>query len=157
MRRKREDITSDPLEPTGLKEQSKATGPSTPGKAATQTSKAKAKAKAARSARPQGPRFAILEHVDLRVLSFAAAFMIGAVATLLLLASVAFGFKGSYDNRVLPGVHVGSVDLSGATRDEALARLESSYGYLSQGEVTVKTPVGVTTITYQQVSRGPDT
>jgi vancomycin resistance protein YoaR len=150
-------MTSDPLEPTGLKEQSKATGPSASGKAATQTSKKKAKAKAARAARPQGPRFAILDHVDLRVLSFATAFLVGAVATLVLLASVAYGFKGSYDNRVLPGVHVGSVDLSGATRDEAMARLESSYGYLSQGEVTVKTPVGVTTITYQQVNRGPDT
>jgi vancomycin resistance protein YoaR len=160
-------MTSDSLEPTGLKEQSKASAP-TPGVAPVQDTSsapksgrakgaASTKAKLSRPTFPQGPRFAILEHVDLRVLSFTAAFLIGAVATLVLLASATFGFKGSYDGRVLPGVHVGSVDLSGATRDEAMAKLESSYAYLSQGEVTVKTPVGVTTITYQQVDRGPDT
>ena len=159
-------MTDDSLEPTGLKEQSKA-GVSTPGQATIQTTASvpksrrtkgagSPKTKPSRAAFPQRPRFAILEHVDLRILSFTAAFLVGAVATLFLLGSVAFGFKGSYDGRVLPGVHVGSVDLSGATRDEAMAKLQSSYAYLSQGEVTVKTPVGVTTITYQQVDRGPD-
>jgi vancomycin resistance protein YoaR len=78
------------------------------------------------------------------------------VATFLILSAVAFGFTGQYNTRVLPGVHVGSVDLSGMTHDEAIAELKSSYAYLGQGEVTLTTPVGATTITYQQVDRGPD-
>ena len=93
---------------------------------------------------------------DLRVVGFLAAFAVGAVATLFLFTVLAFGFAGSYTNRVLPGVHAGSVDLSGLTRDEAIAKLQTGYAHLSRGEVTVTTPVGVATITYQQAGRGPD-
>src|SRR5271157_2002115 len=95
--------------------------------------------------------------VDLRLVGFAIAFGAAALATLFLFSAVALGFSSSYNDRVLPGVHVGSVDLSGLTRDEAVAKLQSGYAFLSQGEVTVTTPVGVTTITYQQAGRGPDT
>jgi vancomycin resistance protein YoaR len=94
--------------------------------------------------------------LDLRVVGFLAAFAVGAIATLFLFTALAFGVSGSYANRVLPGVRAGSVDLSGLTRDEAIARLQSSYAQLSRGEVTVTTPVGVATITYQQAGRGPD-
>ena len=93
---------------------------------------------------------------DLRIVGFMAAFAVGAVATLLLFTAVAFGFAGNYANRVLPGVHAGPVDLSGLTRDEAIAKLQAGYAHLSRGEVTVTTPVGVATITYQQAGRGPD-
>ena len=93
---------------------------------------------------------------DLRIVGFLAAFAIGAVATLFLFTALAFGFAGSYSNRVLPGVHAGTVDLSGLTRDEAIAKLQAGYAHLSRGEVTVTTPVGVATITYQQAGRGPD-
>jgi vancomycin resistance protein YoaR len=93
---------------------------------------------------------------DLRAVGFVVAFVVGAVAALFLLSAVAFGFAGTYDNRVLPGVHVGSVDLSGLTRDQAIAKLQSGLSYLSQGQVTVTTPAGTATITYQQAGRGPD-
>jgi vancomycin resistance protein YoaR len=93
---------------------------------------------------------------DLRIVGFLTAFAVGAVATLFLFTALAFGFAGSYANRVLPGVHAGSVDLSGLTRDEAIAKLQAGYAHLSRGEVTVTTPVGVATITYQQAGRGPD-
>jgi vancomycin resistance protein YoaR len=92
----------------------------------------------------------------MRLVGFAAAFIGGAIATLVLLSAVAFSFAGSYNNRVVPGVHVGSVDLSGDTRDEAIAKLQAGYSYLSKGEVTVTTPAGSTTITYGQLNRGPD-
>jgi vancomycin resistance protein YoaR len=91
-----------------------------------------------------------------RLVGFAVAFMVGVVAALFVLSAAAFAYSRVYGNRVLPGVHVGSVDLSGLTRDEAIARLQTGYAYLGQGEVTVTTPVGVSTITYQQVGRGPD-
>ncbi|HEX7491806.1 MAG TPA: VanW family protein [Candidatus Limnocylindrales bacterium] len=95
-------------------------------------------------------------HANRRVLGFAAAFAAGTFATFFAFVVVAFGYSGSYDNRILPGVHAGPVDLSGLSRDEAIAKLQSGFAYLSQGEVTVTTPVGVTTITYQQIGRGPD-
>jgi vancomycin resistance protein YoaR len=80
----------------------------------------------------------------------------GTAAALILLGAVALAVASSYSGRVLPGVHAGSVDLSGLTRDQAIARLQTEYAYLGQGEVTVITPVGAATITYQQAGRGPD-
>jgi vancomycin resistance protein YoaR len=93
---------------------------------------------------------------DLRLVGFLVAFAVGTVATLAVFAALASGVAGSYNNKILPGVHAGSADLSGLTRDEAIARLQTEFAGLSQGEVTVTTPVGVATITYQQAGRGPD-
>ena len=93
---------------------------------------------------------------DLRLVGFIVAFAVGIAATLFLFTAVAFGFAGNYNDRILPGVHAGSVDLSGLTRGEAITKLESAFADLSRGEVTITTPVGTATITYQQVGRGPD-
>jgi vancomycin resistance protein YoaR len=87
---------------------------------------------------------------------FAVAFAVGAVAALFLVATVALGLSGAYSSKVLPGVRVGTVDVSGLSRDQVVAKLQSAYAYLGQGEVTVTTPVGATTITYEQINRGPD-
>jgi vancomycin resistance protein YoaR len=73
-----------------------------------------------------------------------------------LLSAVAFGLSSSYENRVVPGVHAGSIDLSGLTRDGAIAKLQAGFAYLSHGEATITTPVGVATISYQQAGRAPD-
>jgi len=87
---------------------------------------------------------------------FLVAFAVGAAATLAVFAALAFGLAGSYDNRILPGVHAGSADLSGLTRDQAITKLQTEFANLSHGEVTVTTPVGVATITYQQAGRSAD-
>jgi hypothetical protein len=42
---------------------------------------------------------------------------VGALASLFLVAAVAFGLSSGYSSRVIPGVHVGSVDVSGLNRD----------------------------------------
>ena len=163
-------MKKDSPEPLGLKEQSKASASSAPAQpaaksaaktATTEGAPANAAAPKTRRARkpqsePGRPRFAALANVDIRLVGFAAAFIGGAIATFVLLSAVAFSFAGSYENRVVAGVHVGSVDLSGATRDEAVAKLKAGYAYLSKGEVTVTTPAGSTTITYGQLNRGPD-
>ncbi|MGZ6266850.1 MAG: VanW family protein, partial [Candidatus Limnocylindrales bacterium] len=94
--------------------------------------------------------------LDPRTAGFALAFGVGAIAAFLLVAAVAMGLSSGYSNRVIPGVRVGSVNVSGLTRDEVIAKLRTSYAYLGQGQVTVTTPVGTATITYQQVNRGPD-
>ncbi len=161
-------MTTDSFEPSEPKEQSKGSVAS----AATRPTGAAAKNAAhegstGNPAASSAPRFPLAFHFsrlqigslsrgDTRLVGFAIAFAIGAVATLFLFSAIAFGFASSYSNRVLPGVHVGSVDLSGMTHDQSIAKLQSSFAYLSQGEVTVTTPVGVSTITYQQAGRQAD-
>jgi vancomycin resistance protein YoaR len=84
------------------------------------------------------------------------AFAIGAVISLTTLTAAGVVASSAYSSKIVPGVHVGAVDLSGLTRDEAIARLQSSYGYLSQGNVTILTAQGEATIAYEQLGRGPD-
>jgi len=91
-----------------------------------------------------------------RLAGFAVAFVVGAAAVVLLLCAAAFGLSNTYRDRVLPGVRVGSVDLSGLTRDQAMAKLQSGYAYLGNGLVTITTPIGTSTISFQQAGRGPD-
>ena len=91
-----------------------------------------------------------------RVIGFAAAFAVAAAATAILITAVAVAAFSVSANRVVPGVHVGSVDLSGLTRDQAIARLQDSYAYLGQGQTSIATPAGAAPITYKQVGRGPD-
>jgi vancomycin resistance protein YoaR len=91
-----------------------------------------------------------------RVVGFAFAFTLGAFATLALLVAVVVGVTSAYSNRVVPGVHVGAIYLSGLSRDQVVARLETAYAYLGQGDVVVTTPAGSSTLTYQQLGRGPD-
>jgi vancomycin resistance protein YoaR len=91
-----------------------------------------------------------------RAAKFALAFTVSAFASVLLLAAVALGLSSAYSNRALPGVRVGSVDVSGMTRDEVVAKLRTEYAYLGKGEVTITTPLGSATITYQEAGRGPD-
>ena len=90
------------------------------------------------------------------LLGFAAAFVVSALLGLLLVLAVAVGVSASYAGRVLPGVRAGAVDLSGLTRDQVIAKLETDLSYLGKGEVTVKTPIGTATITYEEAGRGPD-
>ena len=90
------------------------------------------------------------------VVRFAAAAGIGAIAALFLMVAVAMGVSSSNSNRILAGVHAGGVDLGGSTQTEAVAKLRTAYAYLTQGEVTVATPVGSATITYQQAGRAAD-
>ena len=161
-------MTQDSLEPIGHKEQRKTSVQSAPQRSAIPGSNVDrtelnedyaAPAKPRRLPPPPAyvaPQERYNEPPDLRVLGFAAAFVVGAVATFLILSAAAIGFTSSYNSRILPGVRVGSIDVSGLTRGEAASRLQSSYAYLGQGEVTLTTPVGTSTITYQQVDRQPD-
>jgi len=83
-------------------------------------------------------------------------FVLSAIASLLLVTALALVAFSVFSNRVVPGVRIGSVDVSGLNRDQVIAKLQTAYAYLGQGEVTVTTPVGAATITYQQAGRAPD-
>jgi vancomycin resistance protein YoaR len=161
-------MTTDSLEPIEPKEQTKAASPARTSLATnTDVNAAQAElADASVSAPSQpkrhftAPRLSLggsrSQPRDLHGVGFILAFVAGVVGVLALFMVVAFSFSGSYDNRVLPGVKVGNVDLSGSTRDEAIKKLQDGYAYLSQGQVIVTTPVGTATIGFAEAGRGPD-
>jgi vancomycin resistance protein YoaR len=91
-----------------------------------------------------------------RLLRFVLGFVLAGAAFLLLLVGIAAGVRSVYSDKVVPGVRIGSVDVSGLTREQLTARLESAYGYLGQGEVTVTTATGTAKISYEQTGRTPD-
>jgi vancomycin resistance protein YoaR len=91
-----------------------------------------------------------------RFSGFALAFVAFALIGFAIVAAAAVGLTSTYANRIGPGIHAGSVDLSGLTRDQAIAKLTSDFAYLGKGQVTVATPVGSAIITYDQAGRKPD-
>ena len=71
---------------------------------------------------------------------------------------VLYAWGRQYDGRVLPGVSVGSTELGGLTREQAEAKVASAYASLGSGEITLTGPDGqMSTISYADVGRGPDT
>ncbi len=68
-----------------------------------------------------------------------------------------YAYGAHYNGKVLPGVSVGGVDLSGLTPEAATAALAGKYGELGAGVVTLTGPEGELTIGYKEIGRGPDT
>ena len=92
------------------------------------------------------------------LLRFGAAFVVGFALTAGIGAGALYAWGREYDGRVLPGVSVGSTNLGGLTRAQAEAAIGSAYASLGSGEITLNGPDGLmSTISYAQVSRGPDT
>ncbi len=161
-------MTTDSLEPLEPKEQTKAASPartSSPMNTDTHAGQS-GRVEDSVSAPSQPKRHVAIPRLslgifrsqprDLHGAGFIVAFAVGVIGVLALFMAVAFSFSGSYNNRVLPGVKVGNVDLSGSTRGEALKKLQDGYGYLSQGQVIVTTPVGTATIGFADAGRAPD-
>lgn len=90
-------------------------------------------------------------------LRFAVAFLVGLVITLGLGAGALYAYDQQYDGRILPGVQVGGVDLSGLTPGDARAKLDGAYHGLSEGRIVVAVPNGTEVITYAEIGRGLDT
>src|SRR5688500_1102781 len=86
-------------------------------------------------------------------LRFGVAFLIGLVVTLGLGAGALYAYDQQYTGRVLPGVKVGGVDLSGQTPDQAQATLDAAYGATTEGRITLVGPEGTITITYAEIGR----
>jgi vancomycin resistance protein YoaR len=85
-----------------------------------------------------------------------AGFAVGVIAAFFLATVAVLGLSQGYDGKVMPGVRVGTVDVSGLTRDQAISAIDSAYASLSQGQVTITAPTGTGTITYQEAGRAPD-
>ncbi len=68
-----------------------------------------------------------------------------------------YAWGQQYDGRVLPGVHIGSMELGGLTREQAEAQIASAYQSLGTGQISLTGPDGqTTTIDYADLGRGPD-
>ncbi len=89
-------------------------------------------------------------------LRFTVAFLIGLIVTLGIGAGAMYAYDQQYSGRILPGVAVGDVDLSGLTPDAARTALDTAYHDFSAGKIILDGPDGPTTITYAEIGRGLD-
>jgi vancomycin resistance protein YoaR len=89
-------------------------------------------------------------------LRFLIAFIIGLLLATIVGAGAMYAYDQQYVNRVLPGVRIGTVDLSGLDEAAAAERLQEAYGAFGEGEILLTSPVGETTISYADIGRGPD-
>jgi vancomycin resistance protein YoaR len=89
-------------------------------------------------------------------LRFGLAFALGLAAALLIGAGALFAYDLQFAGKILPGVRVGSVDLSGLTPEAAHAEVQRAYGSLSDGRIVLTGIEGQQVITYAEVGRGPD-
>ncbi|HKG57689.1 MAG TPA: VanW family protein [Candidatus Limnocylindrales bacterium] len=89
-------------------------------------------------------------------LRFGVAFVVGLVAVLALGAGVLYAYDQQYEGRILPGVRVGAVDLSGLSAAAARDRLNAAYANLATGELVLTGPSGPTSISYADLGRHVD-
>lgn len=91
---------------------------------------------------------------DLR--RFVGAFVLSVFTTLGLAGLAVLAYDVSHDGRILPGVRVGNVDLSGPDRQQAATALASGYSAYGDGQVVIRTDAGDVSIAYRAFSRRPD-
>jgi vancomycin resistance protein YoaR len=99
---------------------------------------------------------AIAGHPARRRASFLIGFGFGLAAVLALGAGAFAAFESSYAGRVLPGVRVGWVDLSGLAPDQAAGRLAAAFEVLADGELVFAGPGAVRSIGYGELGRRLD-
>jgi vancomycin resistance protein YoaR len=87
---------------------------------------------------------------------FAAAFVFGILGVLAISAGALAAFDASNTGRILPGIHVGAVDLSGLTPAEARLRLNDGYASLQDGELTLVADDATQAITFASIGRRLD-
>lgn len=90
-------------------------------------------------------------------LRFALAFVLGVLLIVGAGAGALYAWGQQYDGRILPGVRVGTTDLSGLTREEAQSAIAKAYASLGTGTIRLTGPDGQVTISYADIGRGPDT
>jgi vancomycin resistance protein YoaR len=87
---------------------------------------------------------------------FAVAFLISLIAGLAIGAGALYAYDRQYSGRVLPGVSVGGVDLSGLTPEAAAARLHDAYDRFGDGQALIVGGGFEMPIDYAKIDRRPD-
>jgi vancomycin resistance protein YoaR len=83
-------------------------------------------------------------------------FVAGTLLGVLLVLGGIVGFGQAYAGRILPGVAIGSVDVSGLTEVQAQASLEAALSGLEDGQITVRSTRDSMVITFADVGRTVD-
>jgi vancomycin resistance protein YoaR len=83
-------------------------------------------------------------------------FILGLILSAVVAGGAIYAYEQQYADRILPNVHVGSVDVSGLTRDAAHDRLAEAYQGYGQGTVRVSLAGATTEIPYADFDRRPD-
>ena len=86
-----------------------------------------------------------------------AGFLTGLLLCLGVAGAGLLAWDATYEGRVLPGVRVGSVDLSGLDRAQAVAALAAAYHGYDAGRVVIRTEAGDVSVPYSAFSRRADT
>ena len=84
------------------------------------------------------------------------AFVIGLALALALAVGSVFAYEQAHAGKIGAGVHAGSVDLSGLTRDQAVAKVTAAYASLSIGQLSLTLPDGTTKVSYADLGRHVD-
>ena len=87
---------------------------------------------------------------------FGIAFVLGIALVSGVGGGALYAYAQQYTGRILPGVHVGSVDLSGLSIDAARSALDDAYASLGTGHVQIAGPDGDLTIGYAEIGRRLD-
>jgi vancomycin resistance protein YoaR len=87
---------------------------------------------------------------------FAIAFVVGLVAALALGVGALYAYDQQYAGRILPGVNIGGVDVSGLDPATATERLHAEYAALGEGTIVLAGPDGPIEIDYADVGRQAD-
>jgi len=83
-------------------------------------------------------------------------FVIGVFLCLGIAAGALFAYDAKHDGRVLTGVGVAGVDLSGLDRDQAAAALGTAFSGYGEGRVVIRTTAGDVFVPYSEFSRRAD-
>ena len=88
---------------------------------------------------------------------FFVAFLLSVFVGLIVGVGALYAFDRNYTGRILPGVSVGGIDLSGLTPDEATERLDSSFTSFGEGRAVLTSGDVEIPIAYANIDRRPDT
>jgi vancomycin resistance protein YoaR len=87
---------------------------------------------------------------------FVLAFLLGLVAVLAIGVGALYAYDQQYQGRILPGVHVGAVNLGGLTSNEASALLHGRYDALADGTAVLVAGTTEIPLPFSRARRGPD-
>jgi len=87
---------------------------------------------------------------------FFVAFLAGLVAVMAIGAGGLYAYDRQFDGRIVPGVRVGTVDLSGLSPAVATERLTAAYAAAGQGQLVLHTPNGEMSVSYTDIGRRVD-
>jgi vancomycin resistance protein YoaR len=87
---------------------------------------------------------------------FLVAFLVGLLIALAIGVTAMYAYDQQYTGRILPGVRIGSVDVSGLAPEAAAERLQAAYGGVAEGAVVLEGPDGPIELTYRDLGRRAD-